>query len=321
MVNSRYERMPRMIVLTRPKRAACARREESQAARIHGRCATAPDERETLEHPAGAGACADSPLIWMERSGRGPSLLPGATELVADLRHEGLGVVFASNCSRHGSPLLCRQLADLGIATTPSEVFTPFDLVGEEVKRGSAPVPVLVIGTDDVARGAGSLRVIRQFRSIAGTRPKRLSSESTTISATIACGRPRERSRPGRRFSRSIWMHGSRSGQASSIPAAGHSRRLSRVASGVRPDDHRQTRTAALRVRHRPAQLPAHQAAMVGDSTASDITGGKAAGMFTIWLDPEDDDIQPDCADLKVRGLPELHQLWRQARTDSRASL
>ena len=36
--------------------------------------------------------------IW-----EGPALLPGAVELVADLRAAGLGVVFASNCSRSGS--------------------------------------------------------------------------------------------------------------------------------------------------------------------------------------------------------------------------
>ena len=58
----------------------------------------------------------------------------------------------------------------------------------------------------------------------------------------------------------------------------------------------------------------ASEAAMVGDSIASDIKGGRAAGMFTIWLDPENDDLQPNCADLKVAGLPELHQLWRQAQ-------
>ena len=44
---------------------------------------------------------------------------------------------------------------------------------------------------------------------------------------------------------------------------------------------------------------PAHQAAMVGDSISSDIEGGKAAGMFTIWIDPENDDSQPTSADLK----------------------
>jgi FMN phosphatase YigB (HAD superfamily) len=56
---------------------------------------------------------------------------------------------------------------------------------------------------------------------------------------------------------------------------------------------------------------------MVGDSTASDIEGGRAAGMFAIWLDPEDNDPLPACADLKVRDLAELHQLWRQARDET----
>ena len=85
--------------------------------------------------------------IW-----EGKALLPGAKELIGDLRAAGLGVVFASNCSRHGSPLLCSQLADLGITAAPSEVFTPFDFVGEEIKRRLGPVPVLVIGNAEVAR-------------------------------------------------------------------------------------------------------------------------------------------------------------------------
>ena len=58
---------------------------------------------------------------------------------------------------------------------------------------------------------------------------------------------------------------------------------------------------------------PADHAAMVGDSQASDIVGGKAAGMFTVWVAPDDDIpalVQPDLA---VGGLPELHRLWLQA--------
>src|SRR5208282_4140731 len=45
----------------------------------------------------------------------GPTLLPGAAELVANLRGAGLGVVFASNSSRHGSALLARRLTAMGI--------------------------------------------------------------------------------------------------------------------------------------------------------------------------------------------------------------
>ncbi len=53
---------------------------------------------------------------------------------------------------------------------------------------------------------------------------------------------------------------------------------------------------------------------MVGDSIASDITGGRAAGMFTIWIDPAQESPPPSCVDLRVRDLNELHQLWRVAR-------
>ena len=54
--------------------------------------------------------------IW-----EGPQLLPGAIELVGALRAASLAVVFVSNCSRSGSPALCRQLAELGIVTTAQD--------------------------------------------------------------------------------------------------------------------------------------------------------------------------------------------------------
>ncbi len=84
--------------------------------------------------------------IW-----EGPTLLPGAADLVGDLRGAGLGVVFASNCSRSGSGVLSRRLAELGIAASPAEILTPFDLVGGEVRRRLGCVPILVIGTEQLA--------------------------------------------------------------------------------------------------------------------------------------------------------------------------
>jgi FMN phosphatase YigB (HAD superfamily) len=53
---------------------------------------------------------------------------------------------------------------------------------------------------------------------------------------------------------------------------------------------------------------------MVGDSTASDIKGGRAAGMFTIWLSPQEDPNPPASVDLEVADLSELNRLWREAR-------
>ena len=53
---------------------------------------------------------------------------------------------------------------------------------------------------------------------------------------------------------------------------------------------------------------------MVGDNLPSDIAGGRAAGMLTIWLDDRNDVPMPPEADLKVASLKELHQLWLAQR-------
>src|SRR6516225_4129227 len=84
--------------------------------------------------------------IW-----EGPRLMPGATELVADLRASRLPVVFASNSSRHGSGVLRDRLGVLGIETSPREMLAALDIAGEEVRRRLGTVRVLALGTDELA--------------------------------------------------------------------------------------------------------------------------------------------------------------------------
>ncbi len=83
--------------------------------------------------------------IW-----EGPRLLPGAAELVGDLRAARLGVVFASNCSRYGAGVLRDRLAGLGIEAAAAEVVSAFDLVGDEIRRRLGPQPVLAVGTEEL---------------------------------------------------------------------------------------------------------------------------------------------------------------------------
>jgi HAD superfamily hydrolase (TIGR01450 family) len=247
--------------------------------------------------------------IW-----EGPSLLPGAVELVTGLREEGLGVVFASNCSRHGSPLLCRQLADLGIAAAPSEVFTPFDLVGEEVKRRLGPVHVLVIGTDEVARvlassGHTPVPVDRWHEAravVVGVDHDFSYDRLRSAARAVASGASFFAINLDARFP---------VGPGVFDPGCGALAEAIAVAAGVRPTTIGKPERPLFEFAIKGLGCPAHQAAMVGDSTASDIKGGKDAGMFTVWLDPDNHNIQPSCADLKVRNLPELNQLWRRARS------
>jgi 4-nitrophenyl phosphatase len=243
----------------------------------------------------------------------GPTLLPGAIELVDDLRSSGLGVVFASNCSRHGSPLLCAQLAELGIAATPSEVFTPFDLVGEEIKRRLGPVPVLVVGTDDVgkvlaASGHTPISLDRWHESravVVGVDHDFSYDRLRAAARAVAAGASFFAINLDARFP---------VGGGLFDPGCGALAEAIAVASGVRPTAIGKPERPLFEFAVRGLGCQAEQAAMVGDSTASDIKGGKAAGLFTVWIDPENDNPQPPDADLRVRGLPDLHRLWKQAQ-------
>ena len=60
------------------------------------------------------------------------------------------------------------------------------------------------------------------------------------------------------------------------------------------------------------------EAAMVGDSLATDIAGGRAAGMFTVWLDAAGEGAEPGQADLTVRSLVELREVWREPASPER---
>ena len=82
------------------------------------------------------------------------------------------------------------------------------------------------------------------------------------------------------------------------------------VASGVRPISFGKPEQPLFDVTIARLGHPAGQTAMVGDNLPSDIAGGRAAGMLTIWLDDRTGLPLPPEADLKVASLNELHQLW-----------
>jgi len=246
--------------------------------------------------------------IW-----EGPTLLPGAVDLVEDLRAAGIGVVFASNCSRNGSNVLSQRLADLGIVATPTEVLTPFDLVGGEVRRRLGPVPVLVIGTDELGQvlasaGHTSVPIDRWQEAKAVVVGVDLDFDYNRLRAAaraIASGASFFAINLDARFP---------VGPGAFDPGCGALAQAIAVAGGAQPIAIGKPERTLFRAAIERLGCPGQQAAMVGDSTSSDIDGGRAAGMFTIWLDPQDDEPKPDSADLKVRDLAELHQLWLRAR-------
>ena len=248
--------------------------------------------------------------IW-----EGPALLPGAAKLVEEIRAAGLGVVFASNCSRSGSSHLSQRLVDLGIPAKPTEILTPFDLAGGEVKRRMGPVPVLVLGTEDLSQvlassGHTPIPVERwqEARAVVVGVDLDFSYERLRAAArAVAAGASFFAINLDNRFP---------VGPGLFDPGCGALVAAIAVAGGAEPIAIGKPQPTLFRVAIERLGCPGRQVAMIGDSQSSDIEGGRGAGMFTIWLDPENDDPKPASADLKVRNLAELHQLWRESRNE-----
>lgn len=246
--------------------------------------------------------------IW-----EGARLLPGAIALVADLHEAGLGVVYASNNSRHGSRLLWSQLGELGLVARPEEVIAAFDLVGQEIRRRLGPVRILAIGTDElgaILESCGHTRVgIEEWRTaqavVVGIDPDFSYDRLRAAARAVAAGAAFFAINLDARFP---------VGPGEFDPGCGALAQAISVAGGGRPVVIGKPETPLFRVAIERLGCEPYLAAMVGDSTASDIDGGRAAGMFTIWLDPHEDRPLPSCVDLRVRDLAELHRVWRSAR-------
>lgn len=248
--------------------------------------------------------------IW-----EGPRLLPGAAELVDDLRAAGVAVVFASNCSRYGSTLLADRLAELGVAAAPAEVLTPFDLVGEVVRRRLGPARVLVIGTDELAKvlrasGHTAVPIDRWAEAeavVVGVDPDFCYDRLRAAARAVAAGAQFFAVNLDARFP---------VGPNAFDPGCGALAEAIAIAGGARPVAIGKPERSLFQAAIDLLGCAPEQAAMVGDSTASDIAGGRAAGMFTVWVDQQDGRSTPPCADLKVRNLVELHHLWRRETGD-----
>jgi glycerol-1-phosphatase len=242
----------------------------------------------------------------------GSTILPGARELVEALRGAGRGVVFVTNSSRERASQIAGRLARLGIPAEASDVLAALDLLGETIRRQVGPATVLPLGTDEmreVLEAAGH-RVVgfddwRRATVVAvGNDPAfdfgRLRAASRAVAGGAALFTvnldPRLPVAPGE-FD----------------PGCGALTEAVAVAGGARPvvvgKPHAPIFEMALeRLGCRPSE-----AVMVGDGLTTDVAGGRAAGMRTVWVDSSGAIHEPGQADITVRDLAELLELWRVA--------
>src|SRR4051812_37149092 len=242
----------------------------------------------------------------------GPSLLPGAPELISALRDSGLPVVFASNSSRHGAGLLARRLSTLGILASDSDVVTAFDLVGEEIHRRLGPSRVLPLGTMDLAEllqssGHDVVPIDEWARAeavVIGNDPAFDFARLRAASRAVAAGAAFFAVNMDARFPVA-------EGQFDFDPGCGSLAEAVAVASGVRPIVIGKPFLPLFQVTVARLRCASAEATMVGDNLASDIVKGRAAGMFTIWVDERAAGPTPREADLRVESLIEFHRIWR----------
>jgi len=243
----------------------------------------------------------------------GPHLLPGAAEVVEALRRAGFPVVFASNSSRNGSDALARELSRLGIPAERHDVIAAFDLVADEVLDRLGPVDVLAIGTDELSSAleeAGHRPLTfdrwREAKAVVvGNDPLFDFGRLRAASRAVASGATFFSVNMDDRFPVAEGQFDPGCGAlAEAVATAARSRPI--VVGKPYP---RLFEEAVARL-----GCPPRQAAMVGDNQASDIVGGLAAGMFTVWLRPSSQFEPTTQPDLTVASLMDLHRLWQDGR-------
>lgn len=232
----------------------------------------------------------------------GRALNPGAADTLAALHEAGRRLAFVSNNSRATGADLRADLRRLGV-TAAEHVLTPLEIIGRVIGDRWGPSRVLVIGARemaDVIAGAGhdvvEVKDYARATVVAVGNDFDLTYERLTAAARAVAGgaaliTPNLDPRlpvEGGEF----------------LPGCGAIVEAVAVASGRRPVVVGKPEPPLFRLAIERLGLPAAATAMVGDSVASDIRGGRAVGMTTVLYAA--DGATTSEADAVVRSFAEL---------------
>lgn len=216
----------------------------------------------------------------------GAVLLPGVPEFLGTLRQRGKRLLFLSNNSRELPEHVRERLNRLGIEAQRQEVLTALELLGAVIAERFGRSQVLVLGSEEMARvlEAEGHRVVplerwKEARVVAvGNDPTFDYAKLKAASQAVAAGAGFVTVNLDPRLPLE---------EGEFDPGNGALAEAVAVASGGRPlvvgkPEPPIFTTALERLGCRP-----DEAAMVGDGLKTDIQGGLAAGMVTVWLAPE----------------------------------
>ncbi len=237
---------------------------------------------------------------------RGQELVAGAREMLEGVASRGLGRVFLSNNSTEAVGTIVARLNAFGIPATGADVVSPLGIIGGFVRERQGPARALVVGTAELAeavRAAGhtvlSHEAYRDAQAVVLGRDEGFTFHTLTVAARALAA--------GARFyvcNLDVRLPVEGGGF---LPGVAPLAEAIAVAGGARPVVVGKPEPQLFRVALRRMGLPASAVAMLGDSLATDIVGGRRAGLRTVLFAPAGAPPSPNPEpDLIVTSLPEV---------------
>jgi HAD superfamily hydrolase (TIGR01450 family) len=240
----------------------------------------------------------------------GAALNPGVRETLTALHAAGRGVAFLTNNSRATGPSVRARLHALGL-TMAEVVLTPLEIIGEFVARSYGRSRVLVIGSAELAAAIGGAghEVVEPAHHPEATVVVVGNDFDLTYERLAAAARAAARGAPlvTPNVDPRLPLE-----NGDFLPGCGALVAAVAVAAGARPVVVGKPEPPLFRIALERLGVPAEAAAMVGDSVAADIAGGRMAGMRTVLYAPDGAGAAPvgagaaPVADVTIRSFAEL---------------
>jgi len=237
---------------------------------------------------------------------RGRELVPGAREFLGALAARGLRRLFLSNNSTEADPTIAARLNAFGIPATPDDAVSPLGIIGDFVRERQGTARVLVVGTAELAeamRAAGHTvlphEAYRDAQAVVLGRDEQFTFHTLTAAARALAA--------GARFYACNLDVRLPIEDGGFIPGVAPLAEAIATAGGVRPVVVGKPEPHLFRVALGRMGLPPAAVAILGDSLATDIAGGRRAGLATVLFAPAGAPRNPDPApDSIVTRLPDL---------------
>ena len=246
------------------------------------------------------GSCDLDGCIW-----NGHTLNPGARETLERLVAAGRRIAFLTNNSRATGGEILARLHLLGVAVA-EHALTPLEIIGDVIRQRFGPSRVLVIGAPELAAmvlRAGHTLVDAKDYGVATVVAVGNDFDLSYERLTVAC---RVAATTGRLVTPNVDPRLPIEG-GDFLPGCGALVAAVTAVSGVAPLVVGKPEPPLFRMALERMGVAPGDAAMVGDSVPSDIRGGRAIGMRTVFYAPAGEAAAE--ADVTIRSFEELARL------------